>query len=392
MLRRILRRVRTSGPSEQQWLRLILLVRRLQRGQIAFAQRLDEVRALSGVLGSFRSNFGALQEQLVAARESAAELEQGLAERLGKLDLLPDPDRERAALDQRLGVLDELLLRAERLAGQVPAGVAHANELGAQLARLGELATRFESLHQTERTVGGQEELARLYERIQELAEGLAEGHAAPSTGRSPASEALEYLAGRFEHLSRCVETLVAEAKSVASAEATDQLQALARLERVAERLELAPAALPELPLGTIPDDGAAAQELEDFRVQLVFEQDSRRRTEGELESVRERLRASEMARVELETRHSTELAQMADHVGQQLRRVEDDLKKKKRGLAELTQQNIQLQNKLARLQAGADARLDPDAPPPALPRGGAAPRSPSRKEAQADGAPEESG
>src|SRR5688572_20932434 len=100
----------------------------------------------------------------------------------------------------------------------------------------------------------------------------------------------------------------------------------------------------------------------------MACEQESPQRAEKELESTRERLRASELARVELETRHAGELSQMADHVGRQIQRLEDDLKKKKRGLSELTQQNIQLQNQLARL-TGAPL-IEPSTEPPApLPR-----------------------
>jgi hypothetical protein len=77
----------------------------------------------------------------------------------------------------------------------------------------------------------------------------------------------------------------------------------------------------------------------------------------------------------------------MADHVGRQLQRVEDDLKKKKRGLAELTQQNIALQNQLARLQneTGA-ATADPAEPPPPLPRGSSSARFRPRAQQESPG------
>src|SRR5262245_8743110 len=101
-LRRLFRRRRAPRPGEQEWLRLILLVRKLQSSQYAFVQRLDEIRALTGALTTFRSDFSALHEQLSAARESAGELERGLSERLNHLEPLHEPDRERAVFDQRI--------------------------------------------------------------------------------------------------------------------------------------------------------------------------------------------------------------------------------------------------------------------------------------------------
>lgn len=399
-LRRYFRRRRVPGPSEQQWLRLILLVRRLQHGQLAFATRLDEIRALTGQLGSFRSDFGALHEQLDAARETAGELERGLSERLSRLDGLPDPAAERAALDQRLAALDTLAERLERLAGQAPAAALPEAEVGAMLGRLGELATRFEASAESERAVGGEEELAQLYDRIQELAEGLAlprdetSSEAASGAALARISEQIEQLATtvadlaaegrhagqdelleRLEHLTKRLEARPAR-RGVAGPAPEELIPLVARLEALALRLEQAPPMLPELPSEALSADGA--RELDELRIQLACEQESRRRLDEELEGSRERLRASELARVELETRHTTEMAQMADHVARQLQRVEDDLKKKKRGLSELTQQNIALQNRLNQLsqqsqlqgQLGSGTPPAPLAdPPPALPR-----------------------
>jgi hypothetical protein len=395
-LRKLIRRGRAPGPSEHQWLRLILLVRRLQHGQFAFAQRLDEIRALTGQLGSFRSDFGALHEQLASARETAGELERGLAERLGKLDALPDPEAERAALEQRLAALDVVTGRLERLAGQAPAEALPGDEVGALLAQLGELAGRFEASAEAERSAGGQNELAQLYERIQEMAEGLALSGGAPPDAVPSAhasDEALASIAAQLEHLEGAVEALAANAALASQDETLERLERLAqrlekrgpargassaapeeliplvaRLEELTLRLEQSPATLPELPPETLVSEGISARDLEELRIQLACEQESRRRVDTELENSRERLRSSELARVELETRHTTEMAQMADHVARQLQRVEDDLKKKKRGLAELTQQNLALQNKLSLLQ-GTSVPVNPPEPPPALPR-----------------------
>ena len=148
----------------------------------------------------------------------------------------------------------------------------------------------------------------------------------------------------------------------------------LSRFEAIAERIELAPSVLPELPADTLAGGVSAAerealtQELQGLRAAMLCEQESRRKADEDLAGLREKLRASELARVELETRHTAELTQMADHVQRQLQRVEDDLKKKKRGLAELTQQNIILQTQLARLQAGGGTAADVKEPPAPLP------------------------
>lgn len=405
-LRRLVRRRRAPNPSQQEWLRLILLVRRLQHGQLAFVQRLDEIRALTGVMGSFRSDFGALHEQLGAARLSAGELERGLSERLGRLDGLPDPVAERADVDRRLARLDGLAGRLETLALQAPARNSQASlEQEALLARLGEIATQLEATRESERAVGGQDELARLYERIQELAESLSAGPRGGAPGGDEAADralseaTTAELAAHVERLGEQLETLDCTVQSLgtgdslqllgetltrleklarrferksgelrAGALASGELAALlARFETLAERLEQAPVALPELPpdafAGGLDAEGTQ-RELEGLRAAILCEQESRRKGDDELANLREKLRASELARMELETRHATEMTQMADHVQRQLQRVEDDLKKKKRGLAELTQQNIVLQTQLTRLQGNAAA---PE-PPPALP------------------------
>lgn len=390
-LRKMIRRRRAPGPSEQQWLRLILLVRRLQRGQFAVAERLDDIRRLTGALGSFRSDFGALHEQLAAARESAGELERGLSERLKALDSLPDPARDRAAFDQRLGTFDGVVDRLERLAGQAPPAVNTAAELAPVLGRLTDLAARLEAASELSGVSGGQDELARLYERIQDLAEGLASTRSVagdPQALEGDAGAALAQLGAQLDELQTTVQAFNQSSGSETShalarlerlfeqglgaprdPAAPDELRALlARFESLTTRLENAPVALPELPPGTIGADPTIQRELEELRVALVCEQEGRRQLESELGDVRERLRASELSRVEAETRHTTEMAQVADHVGRQLRRVEDDLKKKKRGLSELTQQNIALQTRLNEVQARLAAR-DAAEPPPALPR-----------------------
>jgi hypothetical protein len=77
----------------------------------------------------------------------------------------------------------------------------------------------------------------------------------------------------------------------------------------------------------------------------------------------------------------------MADHVGRQLQRVEEDLKKKKRGLAELTQQNIALQSQVTSLQGktGAGPSAEPSAP---LPRSSTGPLSQLMQPGEGSGTP----
>src|SRR5688572_6068962 len=270
-LRRIFRPRRAPRPREQEWLRLILLVRRLQHGQLAFAQRLDEIRTLTVALGSFRSDIGALHEQLAAARLSAGELERGLAERLQRLDGLPDPSRERALLEQRLATLDALTGRLETLAGQAPSA-GPPGRSDAVLAKLEHLAARLEAA-QGPSAFGGQDELAQLYDRMLELSEGLA--HRPPPVDLSDsafARDAGARLALISQQLERLHETLTGsgsdddepvrgealarieklvlklERRSAGPGSAKELTALLNRFEALASRLEQVPAALPELP------------------------------------------------------------------------------------------------------------------------------------------------
>ncbi|MEQ1894816.1 MAG: hypothetical protein ABL998_19920, partial [Planctomycetota bacterium] len=76
----------------------------------------------------------------------------------------------------------------------------------------------------------------------------------------------------------------------------------------------------------------------------------------------------------ELENKHATELSQVADHAQRQIARLEDDIKKKKRGLSELTQRNIQLQNEINTLKA--EVAASNENPPAVRPRAGGQPLS----------------
>lgn len=395
-LRRWLRGRRAPRPNDQEWLRLILLVRKLQHHQLAFVQRFDEIRALTGALGAFKSDFGALHEQLGAARITAAELESGLAGGLEKLEALPDPKAEHAELDQRLEKLDGLSQRLETLAAATPNELPFSAELGTVLAELRALASRMEGAQREERAAGGQTELAQLYERMQELAEGLAQG-ARPDDGADARHAQLEeqltrlentltalsngtvandadgeevFTPGPIERLEALANRLEGARESSASAEALGGV--LARFEELAQRLESLPSALPELPAA--PGAGSAefqelTQQFTELRAAYEAVEDSRQRLERELEAVKSQLRASELARMELENKHATELSQVADHAQRQIARLEDDIKKKKRGLSELTQRNIQIQNENNALKAELAAK--DEGPPAVRPRAG---------------------
>ncbi len=128
-------------------------------------------------------------------------------------------------------------------------------------------------------------------------------------------------------------------------------------------------------------DPGSAARqaeleaELETLKNEHTCEREALRRANAEVTALGERLRASELARVEFEAKHTSELSQIADHARHQIERLEDELKKRKRGLSALTEQNIQLQTALDELRRSAERRTEPptpvpDGPPPALPKG----------------------
>jgi hypothetical protein len=285
-LRRLLRwrRRRVSRPSQQQWLELILALRKLQQGQLALLQRFDAVRALPGTLASLRSGVGGLHDQLRGAREALSGLELGLSEGL-----------------RRTGPVEAVPARPP---GPDP-------ELQGQLSRLADIVGRLEDLPATPAPLEPGAQLEPLYARLQDLVE-------------------------RLEH--------------------NEGLQPEATL-------TLAPASSPER-RSELPE------ELDRLAAELAAERENALRVSAELAELRERLRSSELARAELEARHMGEMTQLADHAQSQVRRLEDELLKKRRGLAALTEENIQLQNALAELrqqsQAGGPAPAAGPEPPAA--------------------------
>ncbi|MSR63175.1 MAG: hypothetical protein EXS08_12100 [Planctomycetes bacterium] len=386
-LRRAFGRRRAPRPRDQEWLRLILLVRRLQSGQLTIAKRFDEVRSLSGALGSFRSDIDALREQLASG---------GAREPVHFADASASPRSSAPALERGLAQLDAVTARLETVAAQVPTELPFKSDLDAVLGRLGETAARLEGAEEAVLKIGGQDELARLYERIQEMAETFAR------TPQASTEDQEKTVDPRLGELLERVELALQAQPADALAEPLARLEALtesigsepqpgtsdtglseallARFEALAERFESSPSALPDLPSGSILAGGEVVDlraEVEDQRAKFQCELESRRRVEAELEALRAQLRSSELTRMEIESRHSSELAQVADHARRKIVVLEEDLKKKKRGLAELTQQNIALQTALARHSAAADSESPAAAEPAsALPRKGSAPLS----------------
>ena len=243
-LRRLLRRMRAPRPAEQDWLRLILLVRRIQHGQLALVRRLDDMHALTGVAATIRSDFQALHEQLGAARESAGELERVLAERQEKAPAEDAHAAEQAEIDRRIATLDALVDRVETLAGQAPTEHAPgehtpSGQLEALLARFGELAERIEAAQEAERAVGGQDELAKLYERIQELAEGLGPARVGPdAAGQSVQRVSSDELDAHLARLADQLELLEDNVRALGTSGPVALEERLERLERVAARLD----------------------------------------------------------------------------------------------------------------------------------------------------------
>jgi DNA repair exonuclease SbcCD ATPase subunit len=250
LLRRFFRRRGVSRPSQQEWLRLILLVRKLQRSHLVFLQRFEDVRSLSATITSFRGSFGALEERLGQAHGSLDLIQESLVRTLQRVEPLANLRAEGAGFDEMLGRLEGLAQHLGELTRTLPVESSRASELGETLVHLQDLAGFIESV------------------------------------------------ATRFEG-------------------------------------QLA---------GQLPMPAAEASP-----VPVVGTDDA--------QALRASLRAAELQRAQLETKHAEELAQVADHAQRRLQRIEEELRSKKRGLSELTQQNIALQGQVSKLETELSAR-----------------------------------
>ena len=160
--------------------------------------------------------------------------------------------------------------------------------------------------------------------------------------------------------------------------ELCDLRNALARVEQLGlDQLER----VRNLAEATSSDRRAEAREvelvgaLEARKEELVREREALRNATTHITALEERLRSADLARAEADARQAKELAQVVDHARGHIERLEEDLKKKKRGLAALTEENIRLQTALQKQPevhpaAPASKAKKPDEPPPALPSG----------------------
>ena len=79
---------------------------------------------------------------------------------------------------------------------------------------------------------------------------------------------------------------------------------------------------------------------------------------ERELASLQERLRVAEIGQGEVEAKHQAELQELADHSQGRVRKLEDEILKKRRGIKALTEENIQLQIQLGQTKKELETRI----------------------------------
>jgi len=80
---------------------------------------------------------------------------------------------------------------------------------------------------------------------------------------------------------------------------------------------------------------------------------------EKELADLRDRLRTAELGHSETEAKHQGELQHFADHTQGRIRKLEDEILKKRRGIKALTEENIQLQTQLGNTRKDLEERID---------------------------------
>ena len=76
-----------------------------------------------------------------------------------------------------------------------------------------------------------------------------------------------------------------------------------------------------------------------------------------EMAGLKERLQKAELGATELEAKHQEEIQQFADHAQVRVRKLEDDILKKRRGIKALTEENIQLQIQLGQAKKEIEER-----------------------------------
>jgi DNA repair exonuclease SbcCD ATPase subunit len=247
-----------------------------------------------------------------------------------------------------------LILLVRRLQGSQVAILRRFDEVRALTAAVSSFRGEFQDLDQR---------LDRASESFARMEQGLSEGFSKlePPEISAEKVEVFDEGVARLEAVAQHLGELGAEAANDPRGEELEATLAFLQelgtsLEAIAGRLSAA-----EPPVPPVPPAAESPAEREPTPVEPA--------DEGELVRLREALRAAELTRHELESKHAQQLTEVADHGRAAARRLEDDLKKKKRGLAELTQQNIALQNEVARLREElAAASRSPERLTPALP------------------------
>jgi len=80
---------------------------------------------------------------------------------------------------------------------------------------------------------------------------------------------------------------------------------------------------------------------------------------EEELAALRERVRTAELRQSEVEAAQQSEMRELADHMQGRVRKLEDEIQKKRRGIKALTEENIQLQIQLGSARKELEERID---------------------------------
>jgi len=348
----------SGSEEEREWRRrLILAGKKLQHVYQSLSQDIAEVRRLGHGITDVRPDIDRLEEELKVSRAQMESFEKGILEGLvermreheevirGGIERMSAPN---AQLQDVLADLvtdiqsTELTRQLELLQTEVTTLREERTQMAADRGRM---QARLES-HENDRgdmVLMGQ----RLEARVAELESMLRE----TERGRSGDRERHAF------ELAQMQEKHAGSLRKMSEA----QDRSLGDLRKQLEEWHTAYGLLKEKAVHAVTETKRATDgkvgELEEHIgiLRREHEHELQRFAQAQEKStadLRERLRIAEMARAESEARHTTEMAQFADHTRAQITRLEADLKKKKRGLAALTEQNIQLQQQVARLTA----------------------------------------
>ncbi len=200
--------------------------------------------------------------------------------------------------------------------------------------------------------------LAHAKERVDELETLLAEVSAVREEENSQALEPAEQLEERIETLQALVAELDDSRRGMQrdhGRELAEHTAKILELEAFSEQLESLRQKLEE-------ERDAAKNELAALQTKLLAVEEEHAEVIRDLGSTHERalatlqnrLRESEMARVDLETRHQREMIDFADHSRERVRTMQTILKDKQREVTLLQQRLGELERKNERLQQAA--------------------------------------